>query len=95
MGPKKSYAANAENGKVRVSLAKTAGQKTGYNGGAKNASLNVPARAMSESEKVGEGISDMKSAIGRFGVSSRSFATSANDGRTRLGFTEKGWKKTA
>ncbi|MBC8218837.1 MAG: hypothetical protein H8E73_10265 [Planctomycetes bacterium] len=64
MGPKRSYAANAENGKVRVSFAKAAGRKTDYSGSAKNASPNMPTSVTSGSEKVGEDTSDMKIVIG-------------------------------
>ena len=49
----RNYAANAEDGKVRVNLTKTVGAKTDYSGGAKNASLNMPASVTSGSEKVG------------------------------------------
>ena len=53
MGPKRSYAANAGNGKVRVSSAKAVAAKTEYSRSAENASLNMPASVTSGSEKVG------------------------------------------
>jgi len=52
MGPNRSYAANAENGKVRVSFAKAVAATTEYSRSAKNASLNMPASVTSRSEKV-------------------------------------------
>jgi len=52
MGPKRSYAPNAENGKVRVSFSKAVAAKTDYSGRAKNVSLSMSASVTSGSEKV-------------------------------------------
>ena len=55
---------NAKSGRTRVSIAQAAGLTTGYNGGAKNAIVNMPASVMSGLRKVRESIFGMKTVIG-------------------------------
>ena len=95
MGPKRSYAANAGNGKVRVSSAKAVAAKTEYSRSAKNASLNMPASVTSGSEKLGESISDLKIVTGSLMGSRRNSVASAIDGKTRLHSTRIGRQRMA
>ena len=91
MGPNRSCAVVANNGRKRVCSIETAGREMDYSGSAKNARASVS----NARDKLGERISDMRTVAGWLMGSSRSFAASANDGRTRLGFTKIVREKTA
>ena len=91
----RSCAVVVNNGRKGVCFIETAGRKMVYSGRAKNARKNMTASVTSGLGKLGEKISDMRIVIGLLMGSSRSFATSAKDGKTRLSFTKIVREKTA
>ena len=94
MGPNRSCAVVANNGRTGVCFIETADRKTGYSGGAKNARVNMPASVTTGLGKLGERISDMSNDIGSSMGSSRSIAASAENGKARVSFTKPGRQKT-
>ena len=63
-GVSRNTVPNAKSGRTRVSIAQAAGLTTGYNGGAKNAIVNMPASVTTGLGKLREKISDMRIVIG-------------------------------
>lgn len=84
----RSCAVVANNGRMRVSFAQAASPKMGYSGGAETARVNTPTSTTSGLGNVREGTSGMRIVTGSLMGSSRSFAESAKDGKTGLGFTK-------
>jgi hypothetical protein len=65
-----------------------------YSGGARSAKVNTPASITSGGGKVREGTSDMRIVIGLLMESNRSFAASAEDGKSRVSITKTSRVKT-
>ena len=95
MGLKRSYATSAEDGKVRVNFTKAAGTKADYIGGAKNASVNVPASVTSGLGNLGERISDTRNVIELLMGSEKSYAANAKGGKKRVASTREERGRTA
>ena len=94
MASNRSCAVVAKSGRTRVRFIKTAGRKMGYSGSVKNARVNMPASVTTGLGKLGEKTSDMKTVIGKFAVSMRSCAATANSGRMRVSIVENTSRKT-
>lgn len=84
----RSCAVAVNSGRKRVCFIETTGRKTDCIGGAKNASVNMPASVTSGLGKLEEEISDMRIVIGSSMASKRSYAPSAEGGRRRVSFTK-------